>query len=591
MAYVDPSIIQGFKPIELPDPGNALMRALQIQALRGENQLQQLKLGEAQQTANETNALRQYFTDPANAGQDPAAMRAGVQRVAPIAGQPILKNMLDAQTAQANLQKTTLDNEHTQIVHTASLLGAAAQAGPAAVMETLQKSPTVPADRRAAMIQQAQADPVAFAKQFAMGALTPEQQLAQNNPTILPTDQGIAAVNKDGSGGRMVPNITGAASFANGMPGVGPGITGGASQMPQTINQPYIGQQPAGAFVGDPASLYAGLQRISNPTERAQAIRALQNQLAGANPTMGADGMFQGGGAQGPVAIAGSQQGSASSLPQQGVLGAKREEISYHNDPLTGQVMQLPRYAQPGQSFTPGAVQSVGSSSGGAGGIAGLSEAALNDAATRLAHGDSTVLQNYGRGMQGSAQLIAIRNRAAEIAQSEGRSADDQTAAGISLGGERAGARTLGTRSANLGVAANELDKFSDLALSASSSVPRTQFVPLNRLSAMVASGTGSVQQAAFSAANESVINAFAQVAGRGTPTVAGMEHARQMLSTAQTPEQYAAVVKQLKAEARAALDSASEVQGQQRGRITGTSRAPAAPAAANGGWAIERVN
>jgi len=279
-----------------------------------------------------------------------------------------------------------------------------------------------------------------------------------------------------------------------------------------------------------------------------------------------------------------------SQIGAQGIpLGAKRVEIEYRTNPLTGETMQLPKYVQPGQTVSPGVVQAPSLRSG-LGGIAGLSEAALNDAATRLAHGDSTVLQNYGRGMQGGAQLIAIRNRAAEIAQSEGRSADDQTAAGVALGGEKAGARTLGTRSANLGVAANELDKFSDLALSASNAVPRTQFVPLNRLTQMISSGTGSAQQAAFGAANESVINAFAQVAGRGTPTVAGMEHARAMLNTAQTPEQYIAVIKQLKAEAAAALDSTSEMQGQQRGRLTGNRGTSSAPPSSNG-WSIEKVN
>ena len=588
MPYADPSIILGYKGVDVPDPTNALLKALQVKSLVGQNRLQDFQVQDAETSATQRNALMSLIQDEGFSRLDPTAQRAAVMRTAPIAGQSYAKSLLDTQKSQGDLQKLELENQGNQIKVVGQIFGAAASHSPQAVLDAFEKMPPslMSPDFRESHRAEFQADPIAAAKKFQLQALTAEQQLAQSNPTLLPTDQGIAAVRKDGTGGSMVPNVTGAASYSNGMPGIGPGIAGGQPQGPQTLNQPYLGRQPAGNFQGDPSAVLAHLQRIANPADRAAALRAFQNQMAGANPTPGADGVFQGSGATAPVSVGVSQGQAMGSAPP--VLGSKREEISYHNDPMTGQVMQLPRYSQPGQSIAPGVVPPA--SGGGNSSVAGLTEAALNDAATRLAHGDQTVLQNYGRGMQGGAQLIAIRNRAAQIAAVEGRSPDDQTASGVTLGGERAGARTAATRGANLSIAANELDKFSDLALSASNSVPRTQFVPLNRLSQIVSSGTGSVEQAAFNAANESVINAFAQVAGRGTPTVAGMEHARVMLNTAQTAEQYAAVVKQLKREAEAALASTAETQSQQRARMTGNGK-PTAPTLDARGWGIEKVN
>ena len=182
--------------------------------------------------------------------------------------------------------------------------------------------------------------------------------------------------------------------------------------------------------------------------------------------------------------------------------------------------------------------------------------------------------------------IAEIRNRAAAIAANQGMSADAQTASMVQLGGEKAGARTLGTRTANLSVVAQELDTFGTQALQASANVPRGQFVPLNKAIQMVQSGTSSPELAAFVAKNEAVINSFSALAGKGTPTVAGSEHARQLLSTATSPEAYAAKIQALQQEARGALSAGSEVQAMQRGRIGGGQ-----PVAAPSGWNVQVVS
>jgi hypothetical protein len=126
--------------------------------------------------------------------------------------------------------------------------------------------------------------------------------------------------------------------------------------------------------------------------------------------------------------------------------------------------------------------------------------------------------------------------------------------------GQGAGERTLGTRGANLSIAAAELDKFVPIAQQASDKVPRASFVPLNKLT-RTARNQWSPEQAAFEAANRSVLNAFSQVASRGVPTVHNTEEAEKMLYTAQTPEQYKAVLAQLQREAKGALAAIPEAR------------------------------
>jgi hypothetical protein len=134
------------------------------------------------------------------------------------------------------------------------------------------------------------------------------------------------------------------------------------------------------------------------------------------------------------------------------------------------------------------------------------------------------------------------------------------------FGGIKAGSRTLGTRTANIEMAVNEADQFADLALEASNRVPRTQFVPLNKATQAYQKGTGGPEISAFVAANNSFINAYARaISPSGVPTVSDKDHARDMIDTAQTPQQYEAVIKQLKKEMAAAVRSPGIVRGAMR--------------------------
>jgi hypothetical protein len=206
--------------------------------------------------------------------------------------------------------------------------------------------------------------------------------------------------------------------------------------------------------------------------------------------------------------------------------------------------------------------------------------------------GDRTVLQNLGRGAQGSKNLVALRNEVRKQAQSQGMSGKDVAASVAEFEGVKAGERSLGTRTAQAGMAVNEADQFADIALQASQSVPRTQFVPANKALNAYQTNTGDPKIVAFGAATNSLINAYARaISPSGTPTVSDKEHARDMLNTAQTPEQFASVISMMKKEMAAAQKSPGQVRSEFRDAVTrGKPMANPPPPVGGGlpsGWSV----
>jgi hypothetical protein len=185
--------------------------------------------------------------------------------------------------------------------------------------------------------------------------------------------------------------------------------------------------------------------------------------------------------------------------------------------------------------------------------------------------GDRSVFQNLGRGKQGSKNLIALRRAVREEGERQGMTGEELAAATAEFEGAKAGQRTLGTKTANIEMAVNEAAQFADLALEASEKFPRGKFVPINRALAAYKGNTGDPAVRAFGAANTSFINAYARaVSPSGSPTVSDKDHAREMLSTADGPVAYAAVIKQLQAEMAAAQKSPGQVKKDMRERMTG---------------------
>lgn len=198
--------------------------------------------------------------------------------------------------------------------------------------------------------------------------------------------------------------------------------------------------------------------------------------------------------------------------------------------------------------------------------------------------GDTSVYQNLGRGVQGAQNIVAIRKRVAEMAKDQGKSGADIAAGNAQFQGDKAAARTAGTRAANVELAADEAKKTSQIALDLSEKIPRTQFVPLNKALQAAKTNTGDPNIVAFGAANNTFINTYARaISPTGTPTVSDKEHARDVLSTAQTPEQYRSVMAVLQKEMDAALQAPKDVRKAQRDRMAGKGGESGIPS----GWSV----
>lgn len=145
--------------------------------------------------------------------------------------------------------------------------------------------------------------------------------------------------------------------------------------------------------------------------------------------------------------------------------------------------------------------------------------------------------------------------------------------------GEKAGQRTLGTRTANIEMAATEAAGLSSLALKASEEWNRSGIKSLNDLEKYVQGKTASPQLRRFVAANTSFINAYARAINpQGVGTVADKEHAREMLEVGFAKGDYAAAIDQLQSEISVAQKSPSKVKESMRERFTGGGARQAAP-------------
>jgi len=196
--------------------------------------------------------------------------------------------------------------------------------------------------------------------------------------------------------------------------------------------------------------------------------------------------------------------------------------------------------------------------------------------AERLLNGEkaSAVLGNLGRGAQGAADLRDVQNLLPTLAKQKGIGAAQL--ANI-MQNTAADARTLtelGAREGKIAPRVQEAINFGDIAKQASADVPRGGFVPWNRLSQTADSALSDPKLAKLKAATNSLINAYAAAVGGGSPTVHDKEAAEHMLSTAQSPEAYNAVVDQLILESQKALDA----PGQVRARLNAGAGRTAAP-------------
>lgn len=208
--------------------------------------------------------------------------------------------------------------------------------------------------------------------------------------------------------------------------------------------------------------------------------------------------------------------------------------------------------------------------------------------ARQALQGDRSVIQNVGRGRQGAVNLSAFRKILKEEADLRDISPEKLAMINAEFSGLQAGERTLGTRTANVGMAVNEANKFADLVLQASNKVKRTEYPDLNRIILAGERRTGNTDVVQFGAALNSFINAYARaVSPSGTPTVSDKEHAREIISTDYSRGQIAAAIEQLKKEMQAAKEAPAATKQELRDLGLGGKSGGVPPTKNAKGWTL----
>lgn len=113
---LDSSIILGIKPpapVTLPDPIEQYSKGIQLKALMGQGQLQDLQLQQAQQSQKDSQAVKDFW-GTVKPGEDVGARIGDLMKVNPTAGYALQKSLLENKKAQADIEKDTATAGHTR---------------------------------------------------------------------------------------------------------------------------------------------------------------------------------------------------------------------------------------------------------------------------------------------------------------------------------------------------------------------------------------------------------------------------------------------------------------------------------------------
>jgi hypothetical protein len=200
--------------------------------------------------------------------------------------------------------------------------------------------------------------------------------------------------------------------------------------------------------------------------------------------------------------------------------------------------------------------------------------------------GDKSVMQNLGRGAQGAANIVKLRTEIYNQANEQGLNSKDIVNNFNEQAGNLAGQRSIGTRAANISLAANEANNMIPIALKASVAVPRGEWMPWNKMVQAYQTGSSSPELARFVAATNSLVNAYVRaVSPSGVPTDSMREHAYSMLNSAQSAKAYEAVTSIMQDEMKAALQAPEQVRKELRHEESPPETPKGAPKAGNYIW------
>lgn len=200
-------------------------------------------------------------------------------------------------------------------------------------------------------------------------------------------------------------------------------------------------------------------------------------------------------------------------------------------------------------------------------------------AAEQYLAGDRTSIQGWGRGAQGDANRVKIRQQISGLAKEKGWKGADVAQAIAEFEGNKAGQRRLGTLEATLGTGLAEANIFAPMLLDASEKVDRTQFPTVNSILMAAERGTGDESVVRYSVAFNALVGAYSQVLTRnGVPTDKARETARETFNPALSKDQMRAVIDQVMLEIKGANKAPGIVRGEMRERAAPGGKPGAAP-------------
>jgi hypothetical protein len=204
--------------------------------------------------------------------------------------------------------------------------------------------------------------------------------------------------------------------------------------------------------------------------------------------------------------------------------------------------------------------------------------AMLTQLASQARSGDTSVFTNLGRGAQGPENIKVLR---AEMARQDREAPRDdaeeelrghgvqQAMRNAEYFGTKAGQRTLGTRVANIELAATEFKKIMPVVLQASDAVDRSKYTNLNQLLLAWKDRTGDPASVALGGAINTAINVYARAVNpTGASTVSDKDHAREQLQRAWSQGQIKAALAMMQQEIDLALTAPDDVREEWRRRF-----------------------
>ena len=203
-----------------------------------------------------------------------------------------------------------------------------------------------------------------------------------------------------------------------------------------------------------------------------------------------------------------------------------------------------------------------------------ITDEAAHFAAQRVWAGDEKALTGMARS---SANITKVNNEIVAEGKRLGKSAEELAAKVAEFGGVVAGQRTLGTRAANMGVAANEVRVMAPVALDASSKVDRSRYSDLNAIIQSAERRTGDPNIIRFGLAANSLIYTYSKFLNpTGIPTDADKARATEILATAWSKGQFEAAIDQIvNKEIPSGLAAVRATRGELNDSLTGKGVGP----------------